>query len=162
MMTDDRNYPLVSKLLRGDPSWAWAPSLLARLALGIFFAISGGNKVFNEKERELLYKTIAEAGIPFAEINTIFISYVEFLCGLALIIGLLTAICCIALIGDMIVAILTVQLATIPSGLSFPGWLDDFLYLPEVTYIILFIWIVVSGLGRFSVDHYLARRLRSG
>lgn len=162
MTNDARHYLKISRLLRGEQSWTWAPSLLARLALGIFFAISGGNKVFNEKEQELLYKTIADAGIPFPEVNTIFVSYVEFLCGLALIVGLLTALGCIALIGDMLVAILTVQLATIPSGLSLLDWLDDFLYLPEVTYIILFIWIIIAGPGRFSLDYYLARKLRSG
>ena len=156
-----RYYRLVSKLLRGNQSWTWAPHLLARLTLGSFFAISGGNKVFVEKERELLYKTIVDAGIPFADINTIFVSYVEFLCGLCLIIGLVTAICCIMLIGDMLVAILTVQLATIPSGMSFLDWFDDFLYLPEVAYIILLIWIFYSGPGRFSVDGYLARRSQS-
>ena len=162
MTTVARYYRLVSMLLRGNQSWTWAPHLGARLALGIFFAISGGNKVFSEKERETLYKTLADAGIPFPEFNTIFVSYVEFICGLLLIIGLLTAICCLVLMGDMLVAILTAQLATIPSGLSLLNWLDDFLYLPEVMYIILFLWIIAYGPGRFSVDYHLARRTSSG
>jgi putative oxidoreductase len=61
---------------------------------------------------------------------------------------------------DMIVAIATVQLATIAKTLSFVDWLDDFLYLPEVMYIIIFLLLISSGPGRLSVDHWIA--VRSG
>jgi putative oxidoreductase len=45
----------------------------------------------------------------------------------------------------MIVAIITVRLATIPAGLSFLDWLDDFLYLPETLYILILTWLICSG-----------------
>jgi putative oxidoreductase len=61
---------------------------------------------------------------------------------------------------DMIVAITTVQLATLTKALSFIDRLDDFLYLPEVMYIIIFLWLISSGPGRLSVDHWIA--VRSG
>jgi putative oxidoreductase len=54
---------------------------------------------------------------------------------------------------------MTVQLATIPTGLSFLDWLDDFLYLPETMYIITLIWLICSGPGRVSVDARIARAL---
>ena len=73
--------------------------------------------------------------------------------------GLLSSLCCIALIFDMIVAIATVQPATIAKGLSFIDWLDDFLYLPEVLYIIIFIWLICAGPGRASVDHAVGRQI---
>ena len=57
----------------------------------------------------------------------------------------------------MIVAITTVQLATISKGLSFLDWLDDFLYLPETMYIIILVWLICSGPGRVSVDDWIAR-----
>jgi putative oxidoreductase len=57
------------------------------------------------------------------------------------------------------VAISTVQLATIPTGLSFLDWLDDFLYLPETMYIIILIWLICSGPGGVSVDDRIAARL---
>jgi putative oxidoreductase len=57
----------------------------------------------------------------------------------------------------MIVAITTVQLAPIPTGLSFLDWLDDFLYLPETMYIIILIWLICSGPGKVSVDDRIAR-----
>jgi putative oxidoreductase len=83
---------------------------------------------------------------------------VEFVCGCLLIIGMLSALCCVAFIIDMIVAITTVQLATITKALSFIDWLDNFLYLPEVMYIIIFLWLISSGPGRLSIYHWIAIR----
>jgi putative oxidoreductase len=133
--------------------------LLARISLGVFFAISGGNKLFVASQHRLMYETIVGAGIPFPHVMTYFVSSVEFVCGCLLIIGLLSTLCCAAFIIDMIVAITTVQLATIKAH-SFVDWLDDFLYLPEVMYIIIFLWLICSGPGRLSVDHWIA--VRSG
>jgi putative oxidoreductase len=134
--------------------------LLARISLGVFFAISGGNKLFVASQHKIMYETIIGAGIHFPQFMTYFVSSVEFVCGCLLIIGLLSILCCIALIIDMIVAITTVQLATIAKGLSAVDWLDDFMYLPEVMYIIIFLWLISSGPGRLSVDHWIA--VRSG
>jgi putative oxidoreductase len=86
--------------------------LLAWIALGVFFAISGGNKLFVASQHKLMYETIVGAGIPFPHVMTYLVSSVEFVCGCLLIIGLLSTLCCMAFIIDMIVAITTVQLAT--------------------------------------------------
>ena len=67
--------------------------------------------------------------------------------------------CCITLIIVMIVALVTVQLATIAKTLSLIHWLDDFLYFPEVMYIIIFLSLISSGPGWLSVDHWMAVRL---
>ena len=106
-----------------------------------------------------MYETLAGAGIPFPHFMTYFVSSIEFISGCLLVIGLLSSLCCAALIIQMIVAITTVQLATIPTGLSFLDWLDDFLYLPETMYIIILIWLICSGPGRVSVDDRIARAL---
>jgi putative oxidoreductase len=150
---------LLRFMVLGDRSWEGFAALLARISLGVFFAISGGNKLFVAAHIRQMYETIAAAGIPFPHVMAYFVSSVEFICGLALIIGLLSSLCCIALIFDMIVAIVTVQLATIAKGLSFIDWLDDFLYLPEVLYIIIFIWLICSGPGRVSVDYAVGRQI---
>ena len=134
--------------------------LLARISLGVFFAISGGNKLFVASQHKIMYETIVGAGISFPQFMTYFVSSVEFVCGCLLIIGLLSILCCIAFIIDMIVAITTVELATIAKGLSVVDWLDDLLYLPEVMYIIIFLWLISSAPGRLSVDHWIA--VRSG
>ena len=151
---------LMRFIVLGNRSLEEYAVLLARVSLGVFFAISGGNKLFVPSQHQIMYETIIGAGIPFPQFMTYFVSSVEFVCGFLLIIGLLSSLCCIALIIDMIVAITTVQLATIAKGLSVVDWLDDFLYLPELTYIIIFLWLISSGPGRLSVDHWIA--VRSG
>ena len=57
----------------------------------------------------------------------------------------------------MVVAIITVQLPAMPKSHSFLDWLDNFLYLPEVLYIVIFCWLICSGPGKFSVDRWIAR-----
>ena len=59
----------------------------------------------------------------------------------------------------MLVATLTTKLSAMPKGLSPLNWLDDFLYLPEVLYVLFFIWLLCSGSGKFSVDYWLAGQL---
>jgi putative oxidoreductase len=58
----------------------------------------------------------------------------------------------------MVVATLTAKLSTLPKGLAPLDWLDNFLYLPEVLYIVFFVWLICSGPGRFSVDYVLAAK----
>ena len=151
---------LMRFILTGSRSLEEFAVLLARLSMGVFFAISGGNKLFVAGQYNLMHETIVGAGIPFPHVMTYFVSLVEFICGCLLIIGMLSTLCCMALIIVMIVAITNVQLATITKSLSFIDWLDDFLYLPEVMYIIIFLWLISSGPGRLSVDHWIA--VRSG
>src|ERR1700688_4828245 len=62
----------------------------------------------------------------------------------------------------MLVAILTTTLSAMAQGLSPLNWLDDFLYLPEVLYVLFFIWLICSGPGKFSVDYWLAGKLLGG
>jgi putative oxidoreductase len=66
---------------------------------------------------------------------------------------------CVALLVDMLVAILTTKLSAMPKGLLPLNWLDDFLYLPEALYVLFFIWLICSGPGKFSVDFRLAGKL---
>jgi putative oxidoreductase len=89
------------------------------------------------------------------------VSGVEFVGGCLLIVGLLSSLACVSLLVDMLVAILTTRLSTMPKGLSPLNWLDAFLYLPEVLYVLFFVALICFGPGRFSVDYWLAGKLRS-
>ena len=151
--------PVIKLTLQGTPAWEWAPILLARVSLGLFFAISGYNKLFTEKNREGVLHAVKEAGIPFPEFSATFLSIVEFVGGSLLTIGVLSAVWTVALTIAMVVAIVTVEVHTIPKGLSFLNWLDYLLFLPQVMYVIMFIWLLVTGPGPVSVDHLVARRL---
>jgi putative oxidoreductase len=74
-------------------------------------------------------------------------------------VGFLSSPACVALLIDMLVATLTSALSGIPQGISLLNWLDDFLYLKEVLYVIFFIWLLCSGPGKFSADYWLAGKL---
>ena len=133
--------------------------LLVRVSLGLFFAISGANKLFVASRTQAMYETLIEAKVPFPHAMTYFVSAVEFAGGCLLAVGFLSSLACVALLGDMLVAILTAKLSTIPKGLSPFNWLDNFLYLPEVLYVLFFVWLICSGPGKFSVDNWLAGKL---
>jgi putative oxidoreductase len=135
--------------------------LLVRVSLGLFFAISGANKLFVASSAHTMYETLAKAKVPFPHLMTYFVSGVEFVGGSLLIVGFLSSPACVALLVDMLVAILTTKLSTMPKGLSALNWLDDFLYLPEVLYVLFFISLLCSGPGKFSVDYWFAGKLRS-
>ena len=134
--------------------------LLVRVSLGLFFAISGANKLFVGGQTQSMYKTLVEAKVPFAHLMTYFVSSVEFVGGSLLAVGLLSSLTSVALLADMLVAILTTKFSAMPKGLSPLNWLDDFLYLPEALYVLFFIWLISSGPGRFSVDYWLAGKLQ--
>src|SRR5215470_3783052 len=150
---------LIRSFLLGSRPREQFSILLARISLGVFFAISGGNKLFVASRTRQMYETLAGAGIPAPHFMTYFVSLIEFIAGCLLVMGMLSSLCCAALVIQMIVAIATVRLAMIPAGLSFLDWLDDFLYLPETMYIIILIWLICSGPGRVSVDGWIARAL---
>ena len=133
--------------------------LLVRVSIGLFFAISGANKLFVAGGTKPVYDTLVKAKVPFPRLTAYFVSSVEFVGGSLLIAGFLSSLACVALLIDMIVATLTEAISTLPKGLSPLSWLDDFLYLPEVLYVLFFIWLICSGPGRFSVDYWLAGKL---
>ena len=133
--------------------------LLVRVSIGLFFAISGGNKLFVAGGTKPVYDTLVKAKVPFPRQTAYFVASVEFVAGSLLTVGLLSSPACVALMIDMIVATLTNAIFTMPKGLSPLNWLDDFLYLPEALYVLFFIWLICSGPGKFSVDYWLAGKL---
>jgi putative oxidoreductase len=133
--------------------------LLVRVSIGLFFAISGANKLFVAGGTKPVYDTLVKAKVPFPRMTAYFVSGVEFVCGSLLTVGFLSSPACVALLIDMIVATVTNAVSTMPKGLSPISWLDDFLYLPEVLYVFFFIWLICSGPGSFSVDYWFAGKL---
>jgi putative oxidoreductase len=152
---------LIQFALLGSSDLEQYAILLVRVSLGLFFAISGANKLLVPGRAHAMYETLVEAKVPAPHLMTYFVSGVEFVGGSLLTVGLISSLACVALLVDMLVAILTTSLSAMPKGLSALNWLDDFLYLPEVLYVLFFIWIICSGPGKFSVDYWLAGKLRS-
>ena len=150
---------LVQFALQGSSDLEQYAILLIRVSIGLFFAISGANKLFTAGAITPVYETLVKSKVPFPRQTAYFVAAVEFVCGSLLTVGLLSSFACVALLIDMTVAILTDALATLPKGLSPLNWLDDFLYLPEVLYVLFFIWLICSGPGKFSIDYWLAGKL---
>ena len=150
---------LVQFALLGSSDWEQYATLLVRVSLGLFFAISGANKLFVAGCRQTMYETLVKAKVPYPRLMSYFVSAVEFVGGSLLIVGFLSSVACVALLVDMLVATLTTRLRAMPKRLSPLNWLDEFLYLPEVLYVLFFIGLICSGPGKFSVDYWLAGKL---
>jgi putative oxidoreductase len=136
----------------------WMPVTAARALMGIFFCISGGTKLFVPAQFGVLEQTMVQIRTPFPHATALFVATVEFACGAGLALGILTPLCAAMLMVDMIVAIVTTSIHTIQAS-SFLAWIDDFLYLPEVLYVLILVWLIFSGPGRCSVDGLIAGRI---
>jgi putative oxidoreductase len=134
----------------------WIPVTAARVLTGVFFCISGGTKLLVPSQFSEMQQTLIQSHIPFPHASAVVVSLVEFACGGGLIFGLLTPLCAVMLMGDMIVAILANRIGGIHAS-GFLAFLDDFLYLPEVLYVLILFWLLFSGPGPYSVDYMMAR-----
>ena len=112
----------------------------------------------NDRRKQML-QTLSDARIPFPEFNAVFVPTVEFGCGFLLIVGAATPFACMMLSGVMVVAIVTIAVRNIKASSPF-GWLSEFLYLPEVLYLVILVWLFLSGPGWFSVDHLILCKTR--
>jgi len=77
---------------------------VARIATGTFFVFSGYNKLFNKGRHQSLIETFKADHIPFIRFNQWWVPSVEFVGGLAIVIGLLTVPAAMALIILLTVA----------------------------------------------------------
>ena len=134
--------------------WEWIGQLLARVSVGLLFFLSGRGKLFVPARRAQMRETIREAGLPAPEITAPLMSTIEFVGGGILCLGLLTPLACLLLTGVMAGALITVQIPGV-KGASAAEWLSNFLYLPEVLYVVILVWLFFAGPGWFSLDHLL-------
>lgn len=147
-------------VLQGEPRWEWFPALLARVSMGLFFAISGWNKLFTVAHWKGLMSAMIATGLPFPKLMSIFLASIELFGGTLLTVGFMSTFFSIALAFAMIVAIVTFEIPyVIPPGLGPLDWLDWFLYLPQVLYVLIFLWLIIKGPGPYSVDAVIARKL---
>src|SRR5580693_5193236 len=109
---------LIQFALSGSSDWEQYAILLVRVSIGLFFAISGANKLFVAGGTKPVYDTLVKAKIPFPHLTAYFVSSVEFVGGSLVAMGFLSTPACVALSIDMIVAVLTSALSTLSKGLS--------------------------------------------
>ena len=125
--------------------FAWLPPLFARLVVGWVFLWSGWEKL-NALDR--ITGAFVSWGIPAPHILTPFVSGVEFVGGLLLLLGLFTRIAAVPLVIVMIVATISTKWGDVDS-------LETLLGFEEIAYMALFGWLAVAGPGPVSLDRQL-------
>lgn len=151
---------LIKVMFKGEPRWEWFPALLARVSMGLFFAISGWNKLFMASHWKGLVAAMIATGLPYPKFMSLVLAWLELAGGALLTVGFMSTFFSIALAFAMIVAIVTVEIPyVIPPGLGPLDWLDWFLYLPQVMYVLIFLWLIIKGPGPYSADAVIARKL---
>jgi putative oxidoreductase len=91
---------LVQFALLGSSDLESYAILLVRMSLGLFFAISGANKLFVAGSTQTMYETLLKANVPFPHLRTYFVSGVEFVGGSLLTVGFLSSPACVALLVE--------------------------------------------------------------
>jgi putative oxidoreductase len=145
--------PSITQLLIAAPErlsgwFAWLPPLFARLVVGWVFLWSGWSKLHN---LPAMIQNFTEWGIPFPHLMTPFVSGVEFVGGLLLLLGLATRVAAVPLVIVMVVATLSAKWAQVDS-------LETLLGFEEIAYMALFGWLAVAGPGSVSLDYWLLRQ----
>ena len=125
----------------------WLPPLLMRLFVGYFFFETGWGKIHH---LDAFAERFAGWGIPYPHFNAVLSAYTELVGGALVVAGLLTRLVAIPLIINMLVAIVTVKMASVSS-------LNDFVELDEPLYLLSFFWLLIAGPGAASLDLLLAR-----
>lgn len=127
----------------------WIGPLAVRIVIGVAFFIDGKGKLGNLDKVTSFFAD--DLHIPFAHANAVFVSVVELVGGLLLVLGLGTRIAALLLAATMAVAFVT---AIVPNAES----VLDLFNTIELTYLAIFVWLIVSGGGPISIDRLIAGR----
>jgi putative oxidoreductase len=128
----------------------WVAQLLVRLFVGYFFMETGWGKLHN---LDAFAQRFVGWGIPYPYFNAALSAYTEFIGGWLTILGLGTRLVSIPMMINMMVAILKVNLKRVTT-------IDDFVELDEPLYALAYLWLLLSGPGRVSVDYLIGRAFR--
>jgi putative oxidoreductase len=138
-----------TSLLSAADRLSWVPPTLARVAVGVVFAGSGWGKLHH---LDKITSFFTELGLPAPGFNAVLVSSAELICGVLILVGLLTRLAAIPLIVVMAVAILTAKRSEI-------GGVQDLLGFVETLYIVLLSWLATAGPGPISLDRVAMRLL---
>jgi putative oxidoreductase len=100
-----------------------------------------------------MVENFREWGLPQPHLLAPFVSGMEFVGGVLLLVGLLTRVIAVPMMIIMVVAIASAKWADVDS-------LETLLGFDEVSYLVMFAWLGVAGPGPVSLDHLALRGLR--
>lgn len=152
-------YQFFAKLGHRKRQTEWFPLLIVRIFLGVFFILSGFFKMFDPKQHAHLLSTLQEANFFFPEFNAYLIPFLALICGILIFVGFLTTLASFLLFVIMIIALATERAASVAhyGGIM---TLENFLYLPEVLYGLMFLWLFFAGPGKVSLDYRYGKNKR--
>ena len=139
---------LRTRLLATADRFRWIGPLALRLSLGAVFIKSGWGKLH---DLESVTRYFGELGIPFPAFNAALSSTTELVGGTLIFLGLLTRLAAVPLSIVMLVAIITARRPDIDGLLTFLAFI-------EVTYLAGFLWLLLAGAGKLSLDALLFGR----
>lgn len=130
---------------------------IVRVTIGSFFMISGYNKLFVPARHEALTENLRKNRIPCLPLMQWWVPGWEFIAGAMLVIGMMSAFAATVLIIVCAVACYCEAREKVEryKPINFGDRIADYLYLPEVLYIVLLSVTVLAGTGRYSLDYYL-------
>lgn len=128
-----------------------------RVGTGLFFALSGWNKLTNKGRHEAITETLRNDHVPFVGFMRWWVPGWELLGGSMLLVGFLTAFAAGVLMIICLVACNAEAKMRVDAYKPINGGdrVADYLYLPEVLYVLLLSVNLLAGTGIYSIDHLI-------
>jgi uncharacterized membrane protein YphA (DoxX/SURF4 family) len=144
-------------------------TILIRLMVGGIFLSEGIQKFLYPDQ--LGAGRFLKIGIPSPEVMGPFVGCMECLCGILILLGLLTRLATLPMLATMFVAIVSTK-GPILVGHGFLGFalqpLPRYGFLSliheartDLCMILGLLFLLIAGAGKFSIDHYLSRSHQS-
>ena len=128
--------------------------LVVRLYWGFQFAQTGWGKLHNLAK---ITGFFASLHIPFPAFNAPFVSMLEFVGGILLMLGLFSRPIAFLLAANMLVAYWTADREALMAIFSDPG---KFYVADPYTFLFASLMVLIFGAGFFAADTYIAKRLK--
>jgi putative oxidoreductase len=127
---------------------SWSITLI-RAIVGVVFLMHGGQKLFVWGVHNVA-GFLGQLGVPIPSVSAVLLTFVEFLGGAALLLGLVTGWAALLLAIDMLAALILVHIKNgffLPDGVEYP-----------LTLLVANIALALSGSGALAVDKIIAGR----
>jgi putative oxidoreductase len=137
-----------SSAVENADTQAWGLAFV-RAIVGIVFLMHGGQKLFVYGVHNVA-GMFGHLGIPLPSLAAAVVTWVEFLGGAALLLGLFTRVAAVLLAVDMAVAVLKVHLKGgffLPTGFEF-----------ALTLLVMNVALIIAGPGAAAVQNLFSKR----
>ena len=142
--------------LRIAAALAFLAPLATRVVVGWGFYLTGRGK-WAHFDNTVTFFT--ELGIPFPQANAAFVSTLELVGGICLILGLFTRLMATGLASTMVVALLTADKARFIESWSTASEVSP-TDISAFVFLLFLLWLALFGPGPLSLDRLLVRSLK--